>query len=61
MGIAAPPILLFHVDKIELGTAVENTKQELVNFAKRLEQINSYENLNIIKIDNILICYDDNY
>ncbi len=56
-----PPVLLFQVDKTELGMAIEKTKQELVTFAERLERINSDENLQIANIDNVLIWYDDNY
>lgn len=56
-----PPILVFQVDKMELKMAIEKTKQELKIFAKRLEQINLNENLNITNIDEVLIWYDDNY
>lgn len=56
-----PPVLLFQVDKIKLGKAIEKTKQELMAFAQRLERINFDENLNIANIDNVLIWYDDNY
>lgn len=56
-----PPVLLFQVDKTELGIAVEKTKQELVIFAERLERINAEENLQIANIDKVLIWYDDNY
>ena len=56
-----PTVLLFQVDKTELGRAIKKTKQELVTFAERLERINSDENLNIAKIADVLIWYDDNY
>lgn len=56
-----PPVLLFQVDKIELRTAIDKTKQELITFGERLQGINSEENLNITNIEDVLIWYDDNY
>lgn len=56
-----PPVLIFEVDKTELRMAVNNTKRELITFADRLIRINSTENLNITKIDDVLIWVDGNY
>ncbi|MBL7998770.1 MAG: hypothetical protein JNL32_09055 [Candidatus Kapabacteria bacterium] len=56
-----PPVLLFQVDKAELGIAIEKTIQELVTFAKRLERINTDYNLQITNIANVLIWSDDNH
>ncbi len=55
-----PPVLVFKVEKTQLRSAIEKTKEELITFAKRLKEINSKENLNITKIDDVLIWYDDN-
>jgi len=56
-----PPDTILKIDKSSLKKAVEKVKVELKDFAEKLREINTDENLNIENIESLLIWNNLNY